>query len=630
MSNTYRLTMPSNHYSLTSASFLSKTINKKDINENDSSDDEEIENYSMISNDHIPSMTYSSNLSMCTRLLPPLSQPSSSFSSSSQQKQQQQQHPLLLVAEEAELFDMDNDKLVLPRSTRSLKRRISLFEKSRDWARRLITLHRARRNTTSNEKIRETCCQMNKTHSHHEFLNHHSKRFDEDGYLSPMEIKSKLDNLTRENPSFHHNHPHQQHHHQSLSKLSTKPRQQLIVYSHSSSDISQPVYRCHGPITQSSTLQCTCHHQQQVTNTSSTSEFHKSISVVDYIDFDVSEESSPSPSSSSSVSSPTKPDDDATVANDDDDDPLNCIRYLFDDNNKSQTGNFIRRTPRRSTNTSSISADSGYCDMPMVSSKFIPVHLISCTLIPVNVTRTESTDIRCVTCTCPSSTYFSTKTERRRRKSSTHSSRSHLPGTYSRQAPSDMIEAEINNHCLCNNKFYSTMTICPTLSLSSVIGTKSITKIDVNPKDDYLNKQQQQQQQHQQQKKHTKKKRIIPLKLSSTADDLTSVLRWYKPNLSREAICQALQQAEYGAFVVRKSTTHPDCYALSVKVPKFAHESNISHYLIEKIMTTQTTSSYRIKGTIKQFPTLLSLLTHHSVMPEILPITLNLNEILPV
>lgn len=35
---------------------------------------------------------------------------------------------------------------------------------------------------------------------------------------------------------------------------------------------------------------------------------------------------------------------------------------------------------------------------------------------------------------------------------------------------------------------------------------------------------------------------------------------------------------------------------------------------------------YRIKGTTKQFPTLVSLLIHHSVMPEILPITLNLNE----
>lgn len=98
---------------------------------------------------------------------------------------------------------------------------------------------------------------------------------------------------------------------------------------------------------------------------------------------------------------------------------------------------------------------------------------------------------------------------------------------------------------------------------------------------------------------------------------------------SRDAICHVLQSADYGAFILRHSTTHPDCYALSVKVPKFTHESNIAHYLIERL-TEQDTSSYRIKGTIKQFPTLLSLLTHHSVMPEILPITLNLNETLPI
>jgi hypothetical protein len=62
-------------------------------------------------------MTYSNNLPISNR--------------------QQQQQPLLLVAEETEVVDIDhpndNDKLLLPRSTRSLKRRSSLFEKSRDW-----------------------------------------------------------------------------------------------------------------------------------------------------------------------------------------------------------------------------------------------------------------------------------------------------------------------------------------------------------------------------------------------------------------------------------------------------------------------------------------------------------------
>ncbi len=125
----------------------------------------------------------------------------------------------------------------------------------------------------------------------------------------------------------------------------------------------------------------------------------------------------------------------------------------------------------------------------------------------MNVTRTESMDIRCLTCTCPSSsssTYFSNKTERRRRrrqrKSSTHSQPNR---TYSRQHM-DIIENEINKHCSCNNKYYSTMTICPTVSLSSPMGTKSVTKIDVNHKDDYIYKQQQ--------KNHLRKKRTSLLK----------------------------------------------------------------------------------------------------------------------
>jgi len=112
--------MPSNHNSLPSPSFL--------LNPNDNRDDKqkeveaEEENYSIILNQHLPSMTYSNNLSIPTRCL---------------QQQQQQQNRLLLVAEEAETLDIDNqndhDKLLLPRSTRSLKRRTSLFEKSRDW-----------------------------------------------------------------------------------------------------------------------------------------------------------------------------------------------------------------------------------------------------------------------------------------------------------------------------------------------------------------------------------------------------------------------------------------------------------------------------------------------------------------
>ena len=48
----------------------------------------------------------------------------------------------------------------------------------------------------------------------------------------------------------------------------------------------------------------------------------------------------------------------------------------------------------------------------------------------------------------------------------------------------------------------------------------------------------------------------------------------------REIALEILQQEEVGAFVVRDSSTHPGCYALSVRVPRFENASGISHYLI--------------------------------------------------
>lgn len=61
----------------------------------------------------------------------------------------------------------------------------------------MITLHRIRRNTISNEKIRESCYEVNKKYSTRktsfpDSLHNYHKSFDEDGYLSPMEIKAKV------------------------------------------------------------------------------------------------------------------------------------------------------------------------------------------------------------------------------------------------------------------------------------------------------------------------------------------------------------------------------------------------------------------------------------------------------
>jgi tensin len=52
--------------------------------------------------------------------------------------------------------------------------------------------------------------------------------------------------------------------------------------------------------------------------------------------------------------------------------------------------------------------------------------------------------------------------------------------------------------------------------------------------------------------------------------------------LYRETVLEMLIQQDVGAFVVRDSTTHAGCYALSIRVPKYENESGISHYLITR------------------------------------------------
>ncbi|CAF1013766.1 unnamed protein product [Adineta ricciae] len=514
-------------------------------------------------------MIYSNNFSIPTRL--------------SQQQQQQQQDPLLLSDKEAKIFD-SNDKLLLPSSTRSVKRRISLLEKSRDWARRLITLHKPRRNTLSNEQNCMPCAEAIRkspeikqysSSSSSKSLDNSQKNFDEDGYLSPLEIKAKIDLITRQNAN-----------HQSCSKLphSSEP------LSTNSLKKSQVIYRYHDPNIPAATLPNVNQGDKRLPSTSFVSEFQKSLSIVDYIDDDVADESSKQ-----------------------DDDPLDSVKYLFDnDEQQQEQGHFIRRLPRRTTNVSSISTDSGYSDIPVSTPKLVPIHLISCTLIPVNLSTIHDTiNTRCLTCTCRPSSSLSTTclSNQSERKFSSSTSRSYL----SRQT---LAENGITNQCTCNQKYHSTMTIYPTLPPPPPpLPKKSLMKIN-DYKDEYYYRQQGFRE-----NRRTSMKRL-PV---TPTDDLAAISRWYKPYLEREAVCEALQQADYGTFILRNSTTHADCYALSIKVPKFTHESNIVHYLIERTVTDQT-PSYRIKGTIKQFPTLLSLITHHSVMPEILPITLNLNE----
>lgn len=52
----------------------------------------------------------------------------------------------------------------------------------------------------------------------------------------------------------------------------------------------------------------------------------------------------------------------------------------------------------------------------------------------------------------------------------------------------------------------------------------------------------------------------------------------------RDTVLDKLSQQDVGSFVVRDSTTHAGCYALSIRVDKrdTAADEGISHYLITR------------------------------------------------
>uniref|UniRef100_A0A158PB70 SH2 domain-containing protein n=1 Tax=Angiostrongylus cantonensis TaxID=6313 RepID=A0A158PB70_ANGCA len=85
----------------------------------------------------------------------------------------------------------------------------------------------------------------------------------------------------------------------------------------------------------------------------------------------------------------------------------------------------------------------------------------------------------------------------------------------------------------------------------------------------------------------------------------------------KELLVRNLLSQSEGAFVVRYSESKRQCLALSVRVPPTHNPACISHYLI-----VRNQNGYRIKSCDKHFPSLQMLITHHSVMPEKLPVTL--------
>ena len=95
---------------------------------------------------------------------------------------------------------------------------------------------------------------------------------------------------------------------------------------------------------------------------------------------------------------------------------------------------------------------------------------------------------------------------------------------------------------------------------------------------------------------------------------------WLKNELTRDEARAYLMDKEIGVFIVRQSETVKDCYVLSVKVPKYMNQNEISHYIIHK-----TKHAYSIRGFNKEFSDLKSLVTHCSFIRDMIPVLLDLN-----
>jgi hypothetical protein len=99
--------------------------------------------------------------------------------------------------------------------------------------------------------------------------------------------------------------------------------------------------------------------------------------------------------------------------------------------------------------------------------------------------------------------------------------------------------------------------------------------------------------------------------------------KWFKSNFNREEAEDYLRDKEIGVFVIRESETILDCYVLSVKCSKYIHytgKNEISNYIIVK-----SNDGFIIRGNQKRFNDLISLVTHCSVMRDMLPVLLNLD-----
>jgi hypothetical protein len=98
------------------------------------------------------------------------------------------------------------------------------------------------------------------------------------------------------------------------------------------------------------------------------------------------------------------------------------------------------------------------------------------------------------------------------------------------------------------------------------------------------------------------------------AEDL-STASWFHSGIIGKFSVEILKHQSPGSFIIHKASHKSGNFILSLRVP--SKSNKIVHHLI-----IQTKQGYRLKGAKKIFSTVTSLVTHHSVMSEQLPVAL--------
>lgn len=102
------------------------------------------------------------------------------------------------------------------------------------------------------------------------------------------------------------------------------------------------------------------------------------------------------------------------------------------------------------------------------------------------------------------------------------------------------------------------------------------------------------------------------------AEDL-STASWYQSGIIGKFSVEILKHQTPGSFIIHKASHKSGNFILSLRVP--SSSSKVVHHSI-----VQSKHGYRLKGATKVFSTVTSLVTHHSVMSESLPVALSLQK----